>query len=92
MYADSNQGFDSSLMGSINAVPNYIKYYGLPDKGTASTGIVFAIFQVKLAIARTLEAVYLFSRLDKWLEHCLYGWQIGAAVGNIFSWAVLESA
>ncbi|KFZ19707.1 hypothetical protein V501_00546 [Pseudogymnoascus sp. VKM F-4519 (FW-2642)] len=39
-------GFDSSLMGSINAVPNYIKYYGLPNKGTASTGIVFAIFQV----------------------------------------------
>jgi hypothetical protein len=42
-------------MGSINAVPNYIKYYGLPDKGTASTGIVFAIFQVKFKVGLTLK-------------------------------------
>ncbi|KAF2501185.1 sugar transporter [Lophium mytilinum] len=39
-------GFDTSLMGSINALPNYTKYYNLPTKGNASTGIVFAIFQV----------------------------------------------
>ncbi|OQE16600.1 hypothetical protein PENFLA_c027G10934 [Penicillium flavigenum] len=39
-------GFDSSLMGSINALPNYIEYFGLPENGNASTGIVFAIFQV----------------------------------------------
>ncbi|KAI1644085.1 uncharacterized protein F4817DRAFT_227314 [Daldinia loculata] len=39
-------GFDSSLMSSINALPNYTKYFGLPAKGNASTGIVFAIFQV----------------------------------------------
>ncbi|KAI8960655.1 general substrate transporter [Daldinia sp. FL1419] len=39
-------GFDSSLMSSINALPNYTKYFGLPVKGNASTGIVFAIFQV----------------------------------------------
>ncbi|KAI1340060.1 general substrate transporter [Xylariaceae sp. FL0016] len=39
-------GFDSSLMGSINALPNYISYFGLPEDGNASTGIVFAIFQV----------------------------------------------
>ena len=39
-------GFDSSLMGSINALPNYTDYFGLPAKGNASTGIVFAIFQV----------------------------------------------
>ncbi|OTA57993.1 general substrate transporter [Hypoxylon sp. EC38] len=39
-------GFDSSLMGSINALPNYIDYFGLPKNGNASTGIVFAIFQV----------------------------------------------
>ncbi|KAK2771459.1 hypothetical protein FQN53_004966 [Emmonsiellopsis sp. PD_33] len=38
--------FDSSLMGSINALPNYTKYFGLPENGNASTGIVFAIFQV----------------------------------------------
>ncbi|TRX88357.1 hypothetical protein FHL15_010733 [Xylaria flabelliformis] len=39
-------GFDSSLMGSINALPNYTRYFGLPTTGNASTGIVFAIFQV----------------------------------------------
>ncbi|KAF2757480.1 lactose permease [Pseudovirgaria hyperparasitica] len=39
-------GFDSSLMGSINTLPSYTKYYGLPEHGTASTGIVFAIFQI----------------------------------------------
>ncbi|KAI1815684.1 general substrate transporter [Poronia punctata] len=39
-------GFDSSLMGSINALPNYTEYFGLPATGDASTGIVFAIFQV----------------------------------------------
>lgn len=35
-------------MGSINALPNYVKYYGLPLEGNASTGIVFAIFQVSM--------------------------------------------
>lgn len=33
-------------MGSINALPNYTAYFGLPADGNASTGIVFAIFQV----------------------------------------------
>ena len=33
-------------MGSINAVPNYLKYYNLPENGASSTGIIFAIFQV----------------------------------------------
>ncbi|KAL5113254.1 hypothetical protein ACEQ8H_008881 [Pleosporales sp. CAS-2024a] len=39
-------GYDGSLMGSINAVPSYTKYYNLPKKGNSGTGIVFAIFQV----------------------------------------------
>ncbi|KAK1147236.1 hypothetical protein N8T08_001975 [Aspergillus melleus] len=39
-------GFDSSLMGSINALPNYTRYYNLPEDGNVSTGIVFAIFQI----------------------------------------------
>jgi MFS family permease len=33
-------------MGSINALPTYTDYYNLPTTGTASTGIVFAIFQI----------------------------------------------
>lgn len=39
-------GYDTSLMGSINALPNYTEYYNLPTKGSVSTGIVFSIFQV----------------------------------------------
>ncbi|KAF2200575.1 sugar transporter [Delitschia confertaspora ATCC 74209] len=40
------QGFDSSLMGSINVLSNFTTYYNLPITGTTSTGIVFSIFQI----------------------------------------------
>ncbi|KAL1975651.1 hypothetical protein VTN31DRAFT_4043 [Thermomyces dupontii] len=39
-------GYDGSLMGSINALPNYTRHYNLPEGGSVSTGIVFAIYQV----------------------------------------------
>ncbi|CAM1502504.1 Fc.00g044880.m01.CDS01 [Cosmosporella sp. VM-42] len=39
-------GYDGSLMGSINSIPEYQKYYGLGPEGTATTGIVFSIFQI----------------------------------------------
>ncbi|KAK2792412.1 hypothetical protein FQN52_003347 [Onygenales sp. PD_12] len=39
-------GLDGSLVGSINTLPNYVKYYDLPPTGNAGTGIVFAIFNV----------------------------------------------
>lgn len=42
----SHIGYDGSLMGSINALSNYQKYYNLPENGASSTGIVFAIFNV----------------------------------------------
>ncbi|KAL7623753.1 hypothetical protein AAE478_005306 [Parahypoxylon ruwenzoriense] len=52
-------GFDSSLMGSINALPNYTEYFGLPSNGNASTGIVFAIFQISPAAYRgTIAGAY----------------------------------
>lgn len=41
-------------MGSINALPNYTSYFNLPENGNASTGIVFAIFQVILESGCTL--------------------------------------
>lgn len=46
LLCSTMNGFDSSLMGSINTLPNYTEYFGLPTSGNASTGIVFAIFQV----------------------------------------------
>jgi MFS family permease len=39
-------GYDGSLMGSINSIPEYQQYYGLGPDGTASTGLVFSIFQI----------------------------------------------
>jgi MFS family permease len=39
-------GYDGSLMGSINSVPEYLQYFGLPQNGAASTGIIFSIFQI----------------------------------------------
>ncbi|TKA75488.1 hypothetical protein B0A49_02019 [Cryomyces minteri] len=44
--ASTMNGYDGSLMGSINALPAYTNYYGLSKSGSASTGIVFAIFNV----------------------------------------------
>ncbi|OHX01099.1 lactose permease [Colletotrichum incanum] len=45
-FCSTMNGYDSALLGSINALPNYTKYFGLPANDNASTGIVFAIFQV----------------------------------------------
>ena len=39
-------GYDGSLMGSINSVTKYQQYYDLSLNGASSTGIIFAIFQV----------------------------------------------
>lgn len=47
-------------MSSINALPNYIEYYDLPDKGAASTGIVFAIWQIGQMVGS------LFTWLSDW--------------------------
>lgn len=33
-------------MGSINALPSFVSYFGLPAQGNASTGLVFSIFQI----------------------------------------------
>jgi MFS family permease len=39
-------GYDGSLMGSINVLSEYQEYYGLGDTGSTSTGLVFSIFQI----------------------------------------------
>ncbi|KAK0105008.1 hypothetical protein ONS95_004622 [Cadophora gregata] len=41
-----SSGYDGSLMGSINAIPEYQAYYNLGATGAASTGLVFSIFQI----------------------------------------------
>ncbi|KFY13976.1 hypothetical protein V492_02938 [Pseudogymnoascus sp. VKM F-4246] len=39
-------GFDGSLMGSISSIPAYQRYYNISENEKASTGIIFAIFNV----------------------------------------------
>ncbi|KGQ01188.1 hypothetical protein PAAG_12133 [Paracoccidioides lutzii Pb01] len=46
LQSKPNQLAGKWLDGSINALPNCVKYYGLPPTGKAGTGIVFAIFNI----------------------------------------------
>ena len=40
-------GYDGSLMGSINSYAQYRDYFGFdPNNGTPSTGIVYAIYTI----------------------------------------------
>lgn len=39
-------GYDGSLMGSLNVLPEYQEYYQLGDGGSTATGLVFSIFQI----------------------------------------------
>lgn len=66
-------------MSSINALPNYTSYYNLPSKGTASTGIIFAIFQIGQMAAS------LFVWMADWQGRRLFIFQgtIGVVVGAI---------
>lgn len=41
-------------MGSINIMPEYQDYYNLGPKGSASTGLVFSIFQIGQMIGALL--------------------------------------
>jgi MFS family permease len=39
-------GYDGSLMGSINVLPEYQAYYNISANEGATTGLVFSIFQI----------------------------------------------
>jgi MFS family permease len=59
-------GYDGSLMGSINVIPEYQDYYGLGDKGASTTGIVFSIWQIgQMTAALFTFTVDLYGR--KWV-------------------------
>ncbi|EGC47956.1 lactose permease [Histoplasma capsulatum var. duboisii H88] len=49
-------GLDGSLMGSINTLPSYVKYYHLPPSGNAGTGLVFAIFNGSITATSAVYA------------------------------------
>ncbi|KAK8054355.1 hypothetical protein PG996_013656 [Apiospora saccharicola] len=72
-------GFDGSLMGSINVLDNFTNYYGLAQNGAASTGIIFAIFQVGQMCAALFVWVADW-RGRKWL---IFIGAAGVAIGTI---------
>ncbi|GJC94336.1 lactose permease [Colletotrichum higginsianum] len=73
-FCSTMNGYDSALLGSINALPNYTEYFGLPANGNASTGIVFAIFQVG-RVSDLLGHQFLIPRM-----------QVGQMCGALFIW------
>lgn len=68
-------------MGSINALPNYTKYYNLPSTGTASTGIVFAIFQV----GQMCAALFVWVADWQGRKRFIFIGTIGVLVGTIIT-------
>ncbi|OGM41997.1 MFS lactose permease [Aspergillus bombycis] len=72
-------GYDGSLMGSINSYEQYRSYFGFdPDEGTPSTGIVYAIYTIGNIVGSFTPAPLLTSK------SCPIGRRVGMALGSIF--------
>ncbi|PWY83558.1 general substrate transporter [Aspergillus heteromorphus CBS 117.55] len=68
-------GYDGSLMGSINSYPQYRDYFGFdPNSGTPSTGIVYAIYTIGNIVGSFFAGPFTDFR----------GRKIGMALGAIF--------
>lgn len=68
-------------MSSINALDNYTSYYNLPEKGAASTGIVFAIWQIGQMVGS------LFTWIADWRgrKFMIFFGAVGVLVGTIIT-------
>ncbi|GAM37551.1 hypothetical protein TCE0_024r07563 [Talaromyces pinophilus] len=73
-------GYDGSLMGSINSLPEYLDYYN-QEQSSASTGLVFSIFQVGQMVAS------LFIWICDWRGRkiCIIGGCLGVCGSAIFT-------
>ncbi|GES63208.1 MFS lactose permease [Aspergillus terreus] len=68
-------GYDGSLMGSINSYPQYREYFGFdPEKGTPETGIVYAIYTIGNIVGSFCAGPFTDFR----------GRRVGMALGAIF--------
>ncbi|KAL2831702.1 putative transporter [Aspergillus cavernicola] len=45
-FCSTMNGYDGSLMGSINVLSEYQSYYNLGSSGSSTTGLVFSIFNI----------------------------------------------
>ncbi|KAH8696014.1 general substrate transporter [Talaromyces proteolyticus] len=73
-------GYDGSLMGSINSLPEYLNYYH-QEQASASTGLVFSIFQIAQMIAS------LFVWICDWRgrKPCIVFSCVGVCAGAVFT-------
>lgn len=68
-------GYDGSLMGSINSYEQYRSYFGFdPDEGTPSTGIVYAIYTIGNIVGSFTAGPFTDFK----------GRRVGMALGSIF--------
>ncbi|KAI5803064.1 sugar transporter [Geopyxis carbonaria] len=71
-------GYDGSLMGSINALPEYNRFFNLSAPGV-STGLVFSIFQ----IAQMAGALFLWTSDLLGRRRAIFVGTLGCCVGVI---------
>jgi MFS family permease len=46
-----DSGFDGTVMSSVNSMPRYLEFFGLPAGGNSKTGIVFGAYTVGQVLA-----------------------------------------
>jgi MFS family permease len=68
-------------MGSINVLENYTDYFHLPKTGTASTGIVFSIFQV----GQMCAALFVWIADWRGRKQLIFVGTLGVIVGTIIT-------
>lgn len=78
-FANLRSGFDGSIMGSINAIPEFQSYYGLSERGASATGLVFSIFMIGQMTGA------LFTWTADWVGRrmCMFGGCLGVCVGTV---------
>lgn len=77
--ANQLSGFDGSIMGSINAIPEFQSYYGLSEKGASATGLVFSIFM----IGQMTGALFTWTCDWGGRRMCMFGGCLGVCVGTV---------
>lgn len=78
-FCSTMNGYDGSLMGSINVLPEYQEYFNISANEGATTGLVFSIFQIGQMIgALFVWMIDLWGR--KWTMICSAAMIVASAI------------